>query len=160
MAKGKRKPDDKQPRIVNRRAKFDYAIGDTYEVGLSLIGSEVKSLREGQANLTGSYAKITPGGQLQLWDAQIDAYRQAGPSGYHEVRRIRPLLAHKREIRKLQAEAREPGVSLVPLQIYWKGGRAKLELAVARGKQAHDKRESLKRKVQDRELRRAMTSRQ
>ena len=154
--KGKPKPDDQQPRIVNRKARFDYEVQDTVEVGLALLGSEVKSLRLGQANLTGSYAKISPSGQLELHDAQIDAYRQAGPSGFHEPRRRRALLAHKREVRRLAAEAREPGVALVPLQIYWKNGRAKLELAVARGKQAHDKREALKRKAQDRELRRTM----
>jgi len=155
---GKRK-ENLSPRIENRRALHDYFITAKIECGMMLLGSEVKSLRLGKAQLHESYARIEHG-ELMLHGCHIDPYEKAALVTNHEPRRERKLLVHKREIRKLAAELEQRGATLVPLAIYFKEGRAKLELGVGRGKKQHDKRETIKRKEMDRELRRVMTHRQ
>jgi SsrA-binding protein len=157
MAGNKSNPN-LSPRINNRRALHEYFITAKLECGIVLVGSEVKSLRAGKAQLQESFARVEKG-QLVLHGCHIDPYAQAAHTN-HEPLRERRLLAHKREIEKLAAATRERGVTLVPLAIYFKGGRAKVEIGVARGKQHHDKRESIKRKEQEREMRRATSHRQ
>jgi SsrA-binding protein len=153
------KKDDKfSPRITNRRALHDYFIEAKLECGIALMGSEVKSLRLGMAQLTESFARIEKG-ILILHQCHIDPYKAATIYN-HEPMRERKLLAHKKEIRKLEAELKVRGTTLIPLAMYFnEDGRAKVELGVARGKQQHDKRETIKRKEQDRELRRATMQR-
>ncbi len=155
---GKRK-EPLSPRIENRKAYHDYFISAKIECGIALLGSEVKSLRLGNAQLNDAFARVE-NGELMLHGCHIDPYEKAAIVTNHEPRRDRKLLAHRREIRKLQDESDERGVTLIPLAIYFKEGRAKLELGVGRGKQQHDKRESIKKKEMDREVRRAMTHRQ
>jgi SsrA-binding protein len=147
------------PRIENRRAWHDYHIEAKLECGMALMGSEVKSLRMGNAHLNDSYARIE-NGQLILHNCHIDPYEKATIVYNHEPLRERKLLVHKREIHKLEAATKERGTTLIPLAIYFKDGRAKLELGVAKGKQQHDKRDAIRKKEQDRELRRAMSHRQ
>jgi SsrA-binding protein len=146
------------PRIVNRRALHDYHIDAKLECGIALVGSEVKALRHGLAQLQEAYCRVEHG-RLVLHGAHIDPYKQAAIVYNHEPRRPRYLLAHKREIRKLAAAQDERGVTLIPLAIYFKDGRAKVEIAIAKGKQAWDKRAAIKKKESDRELRRAQSYR-
>jgi SsrA-binding protein len=146
------------PRIENRKAWHAYFITHKLECGIALLGTEVKSLRDGKAQLQESYAAVE-NGRLVLHNCHIDPYTHAAAPRNHEPRRDRELLVHRREIHKLAAEAEQRGVTLIPLAIYFKDGRAKVELGVARGKQHHDKRQSIRKKEQDRELRRAMTRR-
>jgi SsrA-binding protein len=146
------------PRINNRRALHDYFISGKIECGMALVGSEVKSLREGKAQLQDSFATITKG-QLVLHNCHIDPYTKSAIAYNHEPRRERKLLAKKREIHKLETEAAQRGVTLIPLAIYFKDGYAKVELGVAHGKQQHDKRDSIRTREQDRELRRATMQR-
>ena len=145
------------PRIANRRATHDYFVTHKVECGMVLVGTEVKSLRQGLAQLHESYAKIESG-TLYLRNAHIDPYAKSAIVYNHDPRRDRKLLVHKRELKKLAAEAEVRGTTLIPLAIYFKDGRAKLELGVARGKQQYDKRETIKRKEQDRDLRRQTMS--
>ncbi len=147
------------PRITNRRALHDYFITAKLECGVALVGSEVKSLRDGKAQLQESYASIEHG-ELILHNCHIDPYTKSAAMYNHEPKRDRKLLAHRREIKKLQSETEQRGVTLIPLAIYFKDGRAKVEIGVAKGKQQHDKRDAIRKKEQDRELRRAMTHRQ
>ena len=144
--------------MTNRRALHDYFITAKIECGMALVGSEVKSLRLGKAQLQESYARIE-GNELILHGCHIDPYEKATLAWNHDPRRERKLLVHKRELRKLEGETRQRGITLIPLAIYFKDGRAKLELGVAKGKQAHDKRDTIKRKEQDREMRRIMSKR-
>jgi SsrA-binding protein len=146
------------PRINNRRALHDYFIEAKLECGIALVGSEVKSLRHGQAQLRESFARLDRG-QLILHGCYIDPYKQAALVYNHEPLRERKLLVHRREIRKLEGLLQERGVTLIPLAIYFKGGLAKVELGVARSRKVHDKREAIRRRVQDQELRRAMSQR-
>jgi len=139
---------------ANRRAKFDYHIEETYEAGMELVGTEVKSLRNGKASLTDSYGDIV-GGEVYLVNCHISPYEQ-GNIQNHEPRRRRKLLLHKEEIRKLIGRTAERGYTLVPLRIYFADGRAKVELALARGKKRYDKREAIKRETVKREMERAM----
>ena len=118
-----------------------------------LVGTEVKSLREGKAQLHEAYARIESG-KLYLRNAHIDPYTKSAIVYNHEPRRDRQLLVHKRELKKIAAESEVKGTTLIPLAIYFKEGRAKLELGVAKGKQQFDKRATIKKKEQDRELRR------
>ena len=145
------------PRIHNRRATHDYFITHRLECGIALVGSEVKSLRAGKAQLQESYAKVE-NGELMLHGCHIDPYLNAGILG-HEPLRPRKLLAHKREIKKLAVETSDRGTTLIPLAIYFKDGRAKVEIGVAKGKQQFDKRQSIKKKEMDRDLRKAMSQR-
>ncbi len=151
-----RAPNNFAPRIANRRAFHDYFIAAKLECGMALLGSEVKSLRWGRCQLSESFARIE-NGELILHGCHIDPYEKAAIG--HDPLRERKLLVHKRELYRLESEAAQRGTTLIPLAIYFKDGRAKLELGVARGKQRHDKREAIKRKEQDREVRRAMTRR-
>ena len=155
---GKKKPDNLEPRIANRRANFDYHIDDKLECGIVLHGTEVKMLRLGQAQIVDGYARVERG-ELLVYGVHIEPYTHAGQFANHVPKRPRKLLAHKREIARLDKASQERGVTLVPTQIYWKDGRAKVEVGVARGKKAFDKREDLKKKAADREVRREMSRR-
>jgi SsrA-binding protein len=136
----------------NRKARFNFEIEDTFEAGISLLGSEVKSLRNGKANLSDAYGKFRAG-ELYLVDVHISPYEQASRQN-HEPLRDRKLLLHKREIKKLTGKVAERGFSLVPLKLYFKNGKVKVELALARGKKTYDKREAIKKKDQRREMER------
>lgn len=139
---------------VNRRARHDYFIEETLEAGLALLGSEVKSLRAGKANLKDSYGRID-GDEVWLWNAHISPYGPASQFG-HEPTRTRKLLLRAEEIARLTGKVKERGLTLVPLRLYFKRGRAKVELALARGKKHHDKRESIREREVRREVDRAL----
>ncbi|WP_337186640.1 SsrA-binding protein SmpB [Phenylobacterium sp.] len=125
----------------NRRARFDYFLEQTFEAGIALTGSEVKSLRNGKANIAESYAAVE-GDEIMLVNADIPTYAQAGPHFNHEPRRHRKLLLKRREIDRLIGAVQRDGRTLVPTKLYWSDkGLAKLEIALAKGKKAHDKRE-------------------
>ena len=128
----------------NRKARHDYTIEDTIEAGIALVGTEVKSLRLGRASLNDSYAEIV-GGEVVLQNAHIDQYEKAARDN-HDPLRPRRLLLHKREIRKLAGKVAERGYTLVPLSLYWKDGKAKVDLALAKGRKSFDKREALREK--------------
>ena len=149
----------KSPRIENRKAFHDYFIESKLECGIALLGSEVKSLRMGLAQISEAFVEIK-GRDLFLQNAHIDPYTQSAIVYNHPARRPRRLLAHRREIVKLQEATEGTSMTIVPLAIYFKEGRAKVEIGVARGKKAFDKRATIKKKESDRELRRAMTKRQ
>ncbi|VTS08358.1 SsrA-binding protein SmpB [Tuwongella immobilis] len=157
--KGKKESSDGEIRMVcrNRRASFDYELSDKLECGIVLVGTEVKSLRDGHANLDGAYASIE-NEELWLIDAEIPEYAM-GNLLNHKPKRTRKLLVHRREIAKFAGKASLRGYTLVPLAIYFRNGRAKVEIAVAKGKQLHDKRESLKNAEANRDIQRAMRSR-
>jgi len=138
----------------NRRARHDYEILDTVEAGLVLLGPEVKSLRDGRANLSDAYAAIR-GAEAWLVNAHISPYAQAAREN-PDPRRERKLLLHRREIARLAGQVAERGLTLVPLSMYFKAGRAKVELGLARGKRSYDKREAMRRREQEREIERAM----
>jgi SsrA-binding protein len=133
--------DDGRKRIAeNRKARREYHLGDTYEAGIALTGTEVKSLRGGQANIAESYASAEKGG-IFLINAYIPEYNAAGAFFQHDPRRPRRLLLHKREIHKLAVAVDRQGMTMVPLELYFNArGRAKLRLALAQGKKLHDKR--------------------
>ncbi|HEC31151.1 MAG TPA: SsrA-binding protein SmpB [Deltaproteobacteria bacterium] len=138
----------------NKKAKHDYFIDDILEAGIVLLGTEVKSLREGRVNLKDSYAKVKDG-EVFLYGCHISPYPHASYNN-HEPERVRKLLLHKREIKRLIGKTKEKGYSLIPLRLYFRGGKVKVELALAKGKKKHDKREAIKRREEDRELRRIM----
>ena len=141
---------------VNREARHNYFIDEIYEAGLVLLGSEVKSLRDGKANLKDSYARIQKG-EAFLVNAHVSPYPGANQFN-HEPTRPRKLLLHQREIERLTGKTKEKGLTLIPLRLYFKNGRAKVELGVARGKKLYDKRETLKRKMAEREVERSLKS--
>jgi SsrA-binding protein len=149
----------KAQRVIaeNRKALHDYAVLDTFEAGVALLGTEVKSIREGSVNLRDSFARIERG-EVWLFNVHIGPYSHTGYST-HEERRQRKLLLHAHEIRKLTGRVAEKGLTLVPLQMYFKNGSVKVALALVKGKQAHDKRETLKRREVERETRAAVKSR-
>jgi SsrA-binding protein len=136
--------DDGRKRIAeNRKARHEYKIGDVFETGIVLTGTEVKSLRTGQANIAESYASAENGG-IWLINAYIPEYKQAGTYFQHEPRRPRKLLLHRREIHNITLAIERKGMTMVPLEIYFNPrGRAKLKLAMAEGKKLHDKRADL-----------------
>jgi SsrA-binding protein len=137
-----RKDDGRKTVAENRRARFEYEIVDTYETGIELKGTEVKSLRKGEANIAESYAS-PEGGGIMLINAYIGEYQKAGRFFQHEPRRPRRLLLHAAEIKKLCQAVQREGMTMVPLEIYFnEKGRAKLKLALAKGKKLHDKRET------------------
>jgi SsrA-binding protein len=138
----------------NRRAHFDYHIESRVEAGVVLTGTEVKSLREGSAQLSDSYA-VGQHGDLFLLNAQIPPYKAAGPLLNHEPKRTRKLLLHRREIDKLLEQQQKGGYALIPLSIYFKDGRVKVEIGVAKGKRAADKRDSIAEREAKREMARA-----
>ena len=137
----------------NRKARHSYFIEDTYEAGMVLLGTEVKSLRLGRVNLKDSYARIKKG-EVFIHQMHIGAY----PFAYydnHDPLRKRKLLLHKNEIKKLYGKINEKGFSLIPLRVYFQNGKAKLTIALARGKRKYDKRETIKRRDQQRDLERS-----
>jgi len=136
----------------NKKAWHNYSIEDRYQAGIALLGTEVKSLREGRANLGDSYGKIK-NGEVFLVDAHIDPYN-FGNRFNHDPLRTRKLLLHKREIRRLIGKVQEKGFTLIPLRLYFSNGRAKVELGLAKGKKLFDKRETLKRKTMERDMER------
>jgi SsrA-binding protein len=138
----------------NRRARHQYDIRDTLEAGIVLTGSEVKSLRNGQASIEEAYARIE-GREVWLIDCDIPEYPQAGRFN-HKPKRPRKLLLHQREIAKFAGEASQRGCTLVPLKLYFRRGFARIELAIARGRKLHDKREALKKADHAKEMKRAM----
>ena len=159
MAKKKPdKPKNLSPRIANRRAFHDYHIGEKFEVGIVLVGSEVKSIRNGQVSLAEGFAMIEPA-TMELWlhNVEIAPYPHAGPQHQHVPKRTRKLLAKKREIRTIHDKHIVKGVSLVPLAMFFVRGKVKLEIGVGTGKKAFDKRQDMKKRDADREIRRGMT---
>jgi len=143
---------------VNRKARHDYFIEESCEAGLVLTGSEVKSLREGKANLMDSYARFLKG-EAFLVNAHISSYPAANRFN-HEPTRSRKLLLHQGEIQRLAGKVKERGLTLIPLRLYFsRHGRAKVELGLARGKKLYDKRETLRRRAAEREVERSLKSR-
>lgn len=141
----------------NRRALHDYEILEKVEAGLVLLGPEVKSLREGRANLSDSYAVLRRG-EAFLVNAHVSPYEKAGRDN-PDPRRERKLLLNRNEISRLTVKVAERGLTLVPLSLYFKNGRAKVELGLARGKRMHDKRDSIRRREEEREIERAVRER-
>ncbi len=135
----------------NRKARHEYHIEDTYEAGMVLLGPEVKSIREGRINLKDGYVEIR-GGEAWLQNVHISPYTFATNTSRLDPLRPRKLLLHKRQIRKLAGKIKERGYTLIPLKVYFADGKAKVEIALAKGKKIYDKRESLKRKTMDREF--------
>jgi len=136
----------------NRKAYHNYSIEETYQAGVVLLGSEVKSLREGRVNLGDGYADIK-GGEVFLVDTHISAYPQANRMNHNPLR-VRKLLLHKREIERLIGKVEQRGFTLVPLKLYFVNGKVKVELGLAKGKKLYDKRETLKKKTMEREMER------
>ena len=155
----KKKADDGTKIIAdNRKARFAYAISDTLEAGIMLVGSEVKSLRSGKSTISESYAQAKDG-ELFLVNAYIPEYTQASRFN-HEPKRVRKLLVHKREAAKLAAAIQREGMTLIPLKMYFNAkGRAKVELGIAKGKKLHDKRETEKQRDWQRDKARLMRDR-
>jgi SsrA-binding protein len=151
-------PRERGQKVVatNRKARHDYTIEDTYEAGLVLTGTEVKSLRAGRASLVDGYAFID-GGEAWLDAVHIPEYHQ-GTWTNHPPRRKRKLLLHKQQILKLSSKVKEGGYTLVPLQLYFVDGRAKVEIALAKGKREYDKRQALRERQDRREAERAISS--
>ncbi len=142
--------DPKKVIAENRKARHNYFFEDTFEAGMVLKGTEVKSLREGRANLKDAYARITKG-EVFVHQMHISPYPFAY-YGNHDPLRPRKLLLHKYEIKRLYGKVNEMGYSLIPVQLYFKGGKAKVKLALARGKRKYDKREALRKRDEKREL--------
>jgi SsrA-binding protein len=155
------KPEEANPEHLsiakNRRARHDYSILDTYEAGLVLTGSEVKSLRDGKANLSDAYG-IVRNGELFILNLHISPYERASYNN-HEPTRTRKLLLHKREIRRLIGAVERQGLTLIPLELYFKRGIAKVAMALGKGKKLHDKRDAEKQRDADREMARAVRTR-
>ena len=141
----------------NRKARHDYHILETWETGVALLGTEVKAIREGRVNLRDSYARVEQG-EIWMMNVHISPYSHRGYAQHAEMRQ-RKLLLHSHEIRKLVGKTAERGLTLVPLELYFKKGRVKVLLALAKGKQAHDKRETLRKREVDRETRAAVKAR-
>jgi SsrA-binding protein len=148
------------PSVVadNRKARHDYDIDERFEAGIVLTGSEIKSVRAGRVQLRGSYARIY-NDEIYLYEAHISPYEQSGTYFNHEPTRPRKLLLHRREISRIDGLIRQKGMTLVPLKLYFKGRRAKVELGVARGKKSYDKREDIAKRESQRDIERAMKSR-
>ncbi len=158
MAAHKQKghPPDGNIKVISehRRARFDYIVDDTLEAGLELLGSEVKSLRNGEASLSDAYG-LPKGNQLYLINAHIGAYKPSSAFG-HEPLRSRRLLAHREEINRWTAKVAERGYSIIPLMLYFKKGRAKVQLGLCRGKTHEDRRHTIKERESKREMDREM----
>jgi SsrA-binding protein len=139
---------------TNRRARFDYEVIESFEAGLVLVGSEVKSLRNGRADLKDSYAAVKDG-EMWLYGLRISPYEFAAEGG-HDPERPRKLLLHRLEISRIGAKLAEKGLTLIPITLYFKDGKAKVELGLGKGKSRYDKRETVKRREADREMQRAI----
>ncbi len=150
---------EKAQRLIaeNRKARHDYHIIETWESGVALLGTEVKAIREGRINLRDSYARADHG-EIWMMNVHISSYSHRGYADHAEMRQ-RKLLLHRHEIRKLIGRTAEKGLTLVPLEMYFKKGRVKVLLALAKGKQEHDKRETIRRREIDRETRAAVKAR-
>jgi SsrA-binding protein len=150
---------DTQRKIIasNRKARYEYEILDTFEAGIALLGPEVKALRAGKASLGDAYADIRRG-QVYLINAHIGAYEQAGRANAPPLR-DRKLLLHRKEISRLEGRVAERGLTLVPLRLYFLNGRAKVELALARGKRRYDKRQAIRERETARDVQRTMRGR-
>ena len=159
MAAKKKKKESNGLIAENRRARYEFALEETYEAGIELTGTEVKSLREGQANIAESY--VSPeNGEIMLINANIPEYQQAGPFYQHEPRRPRRLLLHKKEIAKIAQAVDRQGMTMVPLRLYFNDrGLVKLQIAVAQGKKLHDKRETERKRDWNRQKHRIMRER-
>ncbi|GAB4487970.1 MAG: SsrA-binding protein SmpB [Anaerolineales bacterium] len=149
-------PENIKVVATNRKAGFEYFLMEHFEAGLALQGSEIKSIRAGQVSLAEAYVE-TDGSEAWLVEAHIAPYREANRFN-HDPKRRRRLLLHKKEIRRLWNDVRQKGVTIVPLKVYLKNGRAKLEIALAKGKKLHDKRNSIAQRDQAREQAREMHS--
>ena len=150
---------EKAQRLIadNRKAFHDYHVLDSWEAGVALLGTEVKAIREGSVNLRDSYARLE-NGEVWLMNLHISPYSHTGYA-HHDERRQRKLLLHRHEIEKLSGRVVERGLTLVPLRMYLNKGRVKVALALVKGKQAHDKRETIRRREVDRETRAAVKAR-
>lgn len=142
----------------NRKARHDYFIEETYEAGIVLSGSEIKSVRAGRCNLRGGYARIF-NREIWLYDVHISPYEQSGTHFNHEPTRPRKLLLHRREISRITGQIERQGYTVVPLRVYLSGRRAKLELGLAKGKKLYDKRNDIADREAKRDIARAMKSR-
>jgi SsrA-binding protein len=153
------RPADTDETLIadNRKAFHDFHILETFEAGIALLGTEVKGIREGRANLRDAYARVE-GGDVWLYNVHINPYSHRGYVD-HDPKRRRRLLLHRYEIRKLIGKTVEKGLTLVPTRLYFKRGRVKVALALAKGKQTHDKRETIRRREVDRETRAAVKER-
>ncbi|MEP6783332.1 MAG: SsrA-binding protein SmpB [Acidobacteriota bacterium] len=149
--------ESSRPIADNRKAYHDYHILETFEAGIALLGTEVKGIREGQANLRDSYARVDRG-EVWLFNVHINPYSHRGYVD-HDPKRKRRLLLHKHEIRKLIGKTVEKGLTLVATKMYFKNGKVKVAIALAKGKQDHDKRETLRKREADRETRAAVKER-
>lgn len=156
MTKVSKEPSDR-PVAENRKAGFDYHLLETFEAGLAMLGTEVKAIRESGANLRDSYCRME-NGEAYLVGAHIGQYSHGG-SASHDPVRPRKLLLHRRELNKLLGKTTEKGLTIVPLRLYFKNGRLKVAIALARGKKLYDKRETIRRREADRETRAAVKSR-
>ena len=154
MQASSNRPSGRKIITSNRKARHDYAVLETVEAGLALTGTEVKSLRLGRASLTDGFASID-NGEMFLHGVHIPEYEQ-GSWTNHEPRRVRKLLLHRAEIDRLAGKVHEGGLTVVPLALYFSAGKVKVELALARGKRAYDKRQDLSRRDADREITRAL----
>lgn len=150
---------EKKQRIIadNRKAFHDYHVLETWEAGIALLGTEVKAIREGRVNLRDSFARLDRG-EVWLMNVHISPYSHTGYA-HHDERRQRKLLLHRHEIQKLAGQVNQKGLTMVPLQLYFKEGRVKVALALVKGKQAHDKRETIRRREVERETRAAVKAR-
>lgn len=143
---------------TNRRARHDYEIVEVLEAGIALVGTEVKSLREGHIQLKDSYARVVDG-ELWLMGVHVSPYAQADGFGGHDPERRRKLLLHRRQIEELGSRSQEEALTLVPLSVYFKEGKAKVELALAKGRRRHDKRDAIATRDANREAERALAHR-
>jgi SsrA-binding protein len=159
MARGAKKGEDAGVKVIcrNKRAFHEYEVLESLECGVALTGTEVKSLRDGHASLEDAYAKLD-GGEVWMIGSDVPEYAM-GNRMNHKPKRPRKLLLHRREITKFAGKATQKGFTLVPLRLYFRDGLAKVELAIARGKQLHDKRQAAKKADAQRDIRRAMTER-
>ena len=158
MSRENSQPAERKQSVArNPKATHDYHILETWETGIVLTGTEVKSLRNGKASIREAYARVK-NGEVFLEGMNITPYEQ-GNRYNHDPVRTRKLLLHRREIEKLIGAVEQRGLTLVPLELYFKNGRAKVAIALGKGKKQHDKRETIKRKIQEREVARAVSSR-
>ncbi|MEK7528889.1 MAG: SsrA-binding protein SmpB [Patescibacteria group bacterium] len=144
--------------VKNKKASFDFEIRDTYEAGVILTGAEIKSVRSGKVQLRGSFVAITPGGRAVAENIHIGAYQPANQPDYNPTRR-RTLLLHKKEIDQLSAAQNERGIAVIPMEIYLKKGLAKIRIGIGVGRKKYDKREVLKKRSQEKEIRKALKNR-
>ncbi len=154
----KKESKEHQPRVRNRKARFDYHILEVVECGISLLGTEVKSLRAAQAKIDDAYARVQ-NGEVFLVGATIAAYPQAAEGMQHDPTRDRKLLLKRRQIAQLESHVKQKGKTIVPLAIYFKRGWAKCELGIVEGKRNYDKRDTIRKREQQREIAREMRRR-